>query len=312
MLSATAIGQCFCERKLFLIRSRGTATNCAWLQLLTDGTFSNASLERLPGSFQVDPLWYGKLQASAEKQACAGGGGATWLHHLLMGTIELERAHSAQAGRSLAQSHKLKPNPHAARALALLAPTPAAAWVLYKQGWASLQPSGGFGDSAKDPLRDAVMDALIREMCEFCRSTGMVAELKSFLATVTEAKLRDSDAVKYSVAALAMNVSDWKTAMATIGGSCWPTYVGSTHLGLLSSLWEVATYARYAEEEGLTADALTPLQGQKVSFQWKNPDFLIKNPDFLSKGLDLITQTGTAEVSSAEEHRGRWGVGVNE
>jgi len=95
-----------------------------WHELLNDGTFSNATLERLPGSFQVDPLWYGKLQASAETQA-AGGGGATWLHYLLMGTIELERAHSAQAASSLAQSHKLKPNPHAARALALLAPTPA-------------------------------------------------------------------------------------------------------------------------------------------------------------------------------------------
>jgi len=115
------------------------------------------------------------------------------------------------------------------------------------------------------------MDALLREICEFCRSTGQLTELQGFLATVTEPKLRGSDAVQYSVAALAMNVSDWKTTMATIGGSCWPTYVGSAHLGLLSSLWEVATYARYAEEEGLTADSLTPLQGQKARLKYPPP-----------------------------------------
>ena len=26
----------------------------------------------------------------------------------------------------------------------------------------------------------------------------------------------------------------------------------------------------------------------RVSFQWKNPDFLLKNPDFLMKNLDFL------------------------
>ena len=81
----------------------------------------------------------------------------TWLHQLLLGTIELERAHSKQAAVSLRASHKLRPNPHAARALALLAPTTAEAWALYQQGWATLLPPAGSeaAAAATDPLADA-------------------------------------------------------------------------------------------------------------------------------------------------------------
>lgn len=149
--------------------------------------------------------------------------------------------HRVLYSESLRASHKLRPNPHAARALALLAPTPQLAWASYLEGWAALQPtgssvdgapgaSGAFGDSSTDPIRDAVMDSLVREMCEFCRATGMLPELRSFLATVKGAELRRSDAVQYSTALLAMNSSDWKTAMSTISNNCWPVYVGSQHL----------------------------------------------------------------------------------
>jgi hypothetical protein len=62
-----------------------------WHELLADGTFSNRSLSNLPGSFQVSQAWYDLLQASAAKHR------PTWLHHLFVGTIELERAHSKQA-----------------------------------------------------------------------------------------------------------------------------------------------------------------------------------------------------------------------
>jgi len=80
------------------------------------------------------------------------------------------------------------------------------------------------------------MDSLVREMCEFCRATGMLPELRSFLATVKGAELRRSDAVQYSTALLAMNSSDWKTAMSTISNNCWPVYVGSQHLVSMLSM----------------------------------------------------------------------------
>ena len=46
-----------------------------------------------------------------------------------------------------------------------------------------------------------------------------------------------------------------------------------THVALLETLWEVATYARYAEEEGLAAGggSLTPLQGQKARLKYPPP-----------------------------------------
>ena len=62
-----------------------------WHELLTDGTFSNRTLSNLPGSFQVSQTWYDVLQSSAARHQ------PTWLHHLFIGTIELERAHSKQA-----------------------------------------------------------------------------------------------------------------------------------------------------------------------------------------------------------------------
>ena len=44
-----------------------------------------------------------------------------------------------------------------------------------------------------------------------------------------------------------------------------------TAQGLLSNLWELATYARYAEEQGLSANSLTPLQGQVARMKYPPP-----------------------------------------
>jgi hypothetical protein len=69
------------------------------------------------------------------------------------------------------------------------------------------------------------------QMCEFCRATSMLPELRGFLSGVVHhPKLRRSDAVQYSTALLAMNRSDWNTTMATIRNHCWPVYVGGQHL----------------------------------------------------------------------------------
>ena len=62
-----------------------------WLELLNDGTFSPETLKRTPVSFQVDALWVAKLKDSAGKH------GWTWLHHLFVGTAELEIGNAAAA-----------------------------------------------------------------------------------------------------------------------------------------------------------------------------------------------------------------------
>ena len=46
-----------------------------------------------------------------------------------------------------------------------------------------------------------------------------------------------------------------------------------------------------AAEKGVTPAQLSMgwlLQKGKVSFQWKNPDFLFKNPDFLFKNVGFL------------------------
>ena len=51
-----------------------------WAELLADGTFSAATLQRIPTSFEINPQWVALLQQSLSR------GNETWLHHLQQGT----------------------------------------------------------------------------------------------------------------------------------------------------------------------------------------------------------------------------------
>ena len=62
-------------------------------------------------------------------------GTLTWLHHLFRGTTELEWGDVARAAASLRRSRALRPSAHAARNLALLAPSASEAWALYNEAW---------------------------------------------------------------------------------------------------------------------------------------------------------------------------------
>lgn len=286
-----------------------------WVELLSKaGTFSTTTLGRLPGSFMASTAWYRKLQQSASSHGetwlhlLFRGTIELENAHAAQAAITLgapppqRSSTTTEAVRPFpgsvpvsvlccmvcacpltarlavvddhvtAQSHKLRPNPHAARALALLAPSGAAgAWEVYMEAWAAAE---GWADKS-DPMLNVTMDSLVREICEFGRSTQRWAQLATFVKTRVPASLQGSDAVLYTLAYTAMhngeNRTDWKTAMGVIGGHCWPTYVGSGHNGLLGSLWTEASYARYASEHGVDMNKLTPLEGQKAIIAYPPP-----------------------------------------
>ena len=132
-------------------------------------------------------------------------------------------------------------------------------------------------------------------MLEFTRSTGRLDDGVAF-ARALPLPLQAKEPAQYALAADAMRQPppsaggsvdqthtgktasvkqrpNWRFAMETIARQCWPTYVGSGHQGLLTTLWQQAAYARYAEEElGLSnATQMTPTQGQLAELKYPPP-----------------------------------------
>ena len=70
-------------------------------QLLDSGKFSEETLQLTPQSFQVDELWMKKLHDSASVH------GWTWLHHLYVGTIELEIGKISHCFSAIAHGYNL-------------------------------------------------------------------------------------------------------------------------------------------------------------------------------------------------------------
>ena len=73
---------------------------------------------------------------------------------------------------------------------------------------------------------------------------------------------------------------------------------------------EVSVAPESGMSQGMGPDALFAypqilLEGDEVSFQWKNPDLLIKNPDFLLKNVDFIIKK-SQPVRSALSKSSLW------
>lgn len=85
-----------------------------WFELLTNGTFSEATLNKEPISWMVDSKWIGILQKSVKDS------GDTWLHSLYLGVIFLENEEEEEAIKYFEKSSELKINVHAFRSLATI------------------------------------------------------------------------------------------------------------------------------------------------------------------------------------------------
>jgi hypothetical protein len=115
-----------------------------WLELVETGTFSPATLNRLPTSFMVSPGWVRLLHASARNFTSAGAVGprawnttgsetskrtaaptnipaGSWLHLFHLGVAYAETGDADAARAHHLASHALQPSPTNSRNLALMA-----------------------------------------------------------------------------------------------------------------------------------------------------------------------------------------------
>eukprot|EP01062_Namystynia_karyoxenos_P073074 TRINITY_DN69916_c0_g1_i1.p1 TRINITY_DN69916_c0_g1~~TRINITY_DN69916_c0_g1_i1.p1 ORF type:complete len:812 (+),score=297.14 TRINITY_DN69916_c0_g1_i1:83-2437(+) len=185
-----------------------------WAELLSTGTFSAATLSRIPVSFQVSDAWDALLRSSAEAHA-------TWLHHLHLGTAALERGEKDAAVAHFNQSFQLKPNPHAARNLAVTAAGQAAQLAYYQKAWEAWKqwPSA---DAARARLgRNLASEIAIWEAVnsEWAALRALLADIASLCPGCGSA-----DRVLDAQATLMIHDGDYESAFKLITTHCFPTY----------------------------------------------------------------------------------------
>lgn len=201
-----------------------------WLELLENGTFSTATLAAVPVNFEVSDGWVHLLDASM------AAGHETWLHHLFLATHALEVGNAAAGKVHLDKSMALKPNVHASRALALLAPTQDAAASQYMGAWALwIQLSeekhvpGKAAATYSDPNVHQLGADLSGEIAGWLLGNQRWADLGGFLQKLeaggaATASFLAKDRVLHAQAALAVSERDFTTAISIIRKNCFPTY----------------------------------------------------------------------------------------
>lgn len=190
-----------------------------WVELLRDGTFSNETLARTPVSFEIEPLWVEKLSHGVKQ------GKATWLHFLYLGSAALERGELNTTIELLGKSMELKPSPHAARTMAIIAPDVQSAQAWYEQAWALWRDTVPKSDEARTRLGSN----LASEMAIWYTVNQLWDALRLFLADVdkhcgTACSLKDR--VLDATSSLAVHDGDYEKAMIVITSHCFPSYGG--------------------------------------------------------------------------------------
>lgn len=137
-----------------------------WHELLTEGTFSKATVEQgTPASFVVSRGWVDALK----KSAAAHGG--TWLHSLHLGIAQLEAGQFSAARQLLEESSRARLSAMAHRSLALIAEHKGLidrAATEYRQAWSLAN-----GDAN-----------LAVEIAAFLLQHQSAAEFRTFVATL--------------------------------------------------------------------------------------------------------------------------------
>jgi hypothetical protein len=216
-----------------------------WLELLETGTFSAQTLGRTPVNFEVTDAWVALLQKSVD------AGHATWLHLLFLGTHALEVGNAEGAVDLFRRSMKLQPSVHAARSLALVAPTQDEVVALFMQAWDLWAQI----DAAADPSAVQLGADLSGEILGWLFGNERWDAVAKFVAKLdgdaaTKPYL-ETDRGLHVRAALAVHNGDFKTALPILRGNCFPTY-GS----LRSELIDLWFQANVQKEEAAKGESL--------------------------------------------------------
>ena len=203
-----------------------------WLELLETGTFSDRTLSLTPVNFEISDEWVHVLQGAVDS------GKGTWLHFLFLGTHSLEAGNAKLGAELLEASMLLKPSVHAARNLAIMAPTQDEAIKLYKQAW----KLWGELDPNTDSNVAQLGADLAGEFCGWLLGNERWTELELFLDSLRSSTplvqtFLGKDRVLHGLAGVAVHIEDFDTAISILRGNCFPTY-GSLRRNLLALWWD--------------------------------------------------------------------------
>ena len=181
--------------------------------------------------------------------ASLAAGHETWLHHLFLATHAIEVGNVEGGTRHLQRSMALKPSVHAARVLALLAPTADAAAAAYGRAWALWEEL----DTAADPNAAQLGADLSGERCGWLVVNKRWDELGDFLARLaTHGKLGSvflgKDRALHARAALAVERGEHADAIAILRHNCFPTF-GNLRKELIQ-LWYAAQLQKAVAAKG--------------------------------------------------------------
>lgn len=209
----------------------------AWMQLLRDGVFSTSTLGKLPTSYQTTDRWLNVLMKSSETKM-------TWLHALHIGICLTERGLVTEPLQYFQMSIDLKPNPVAARCIAVLQKTSADAWTNFNIALDIL-------DQWKtDPSYERLQRNMINEMAIFLQSTTLYDDMVSFISAIPDTLLNSLDAVLELRVILLIHQAKYDEALAILSNNCFPTY--ATERTDLMNLWHLAVESK--------ANAVTQLE----------------------------------------------------
>ena len=206
-----------------------------WVELLDTGKFSEATLSRLPLSYQTTDVWYDVITRSAESSS-----GMTWLHALHIGVNMAERGEVEQPIKYFTQSVELKENPIALRCLAVLSQTYEEAWDFYMQAWNSL-----FKDYEQDATFDRLTANFVTEISFFLQQMQWFDTMEWFLGEVPE-EHRNLDAYVAMQTKYFLYKAQYDSAASLLSKSCFPTYAKARTD--LADMW-------FSAQEGLALQA---------------------------------------------------------
>ena len=146
----------------------------------------------------------------------------------------MERGDGTNAKAAFESSMALRPNPVAARCLALLTATSYAdSMTALKEAW-KLLTSPDFEDDAATPR---LVLNLVSEMAVLAVQASLYDDMRWLLA-VAHPHTLGLDPVLKMQATLLIHDEQYDAGMAVLAGNCWPTYA-SERLALMS-LWQKA------------------------------------------------------------------------
>lgn len=212
-----------------------------WLELLRDGKFSESTLSKIPLSYQTTDRWLNVIQKSSDTH------GLTWLHALHLGIASTERGNLDEPKKYFQKSLDMKPNPVAARCLAVLSSTPEEAWPHYEQAWAILH-SKWTGD--KDAYHRLTLN-LITEISYFLQQNLWYDKMEAFANMVINGKFMTDyqvDAFLTMYTKVLLHNQEYSRAKDILGSNCFPTYAKARDD--LMNMWNTAMVGLAQQAKG--------------------------------------------------------------